>query len=239
MKFYLTSFVLLSALVAQDKTIHLKKGQLLDLVAAHYHNAESQQKSGPAYLSKVFPLAQKHGFTPQITFNTVNFKEAHFSAGGFGLYSWPSVQHLQTFAEEKTWPALKASRPNYWKNLRINHFEVKEDMTLNFKKNKVYRITYIWLFGYQDDDQNLEAYLNPMKKVIERLGGKYILSFKNGGINFESLNNDRTPNRVAITEWPDEKTHQLYLKSPEFKKNKQHFFSAVAEFEAFNVKANL
>ena len=79
-----------------------------------------------------------------------------------------------------------------------------------------------------------------MKKVITDLGGRMVVSFDSDAIkNMSSLNNDRIPDRVAITEWPDENTHDQYISSDEFQFNKKYFFSSVSEFEAFDTRSNI
>ncbi len=232
--------LLISNLVsAQPQSVSLKKGQVISFIAAHFHNAEAQKKAG-VYFQKVFPLAQKHSFTSKVVFNALEIKEQHFTAGGFGIYTWDSRDKFDAFNNEKEWPALKATRPQYWKNLRSVHINVKKDRELNFDKNKVYRITFIWLHDFYNSEENLNKYLKAMRPVINRLGGKFVIGFNSEEIfGFSALNNDRMPDRVAITEWPDEETHQKYISSIEFKDNKKYFFASVAEFEAFDTKARV
>ena len=241
MKSTLSLFILFVSFVgyAQEKVIKLEKGNVLSLVAAHYHSREAQQQAS-AYFDEVFPLAQKHTFKPLVTFNTIELKQRHFMAGGFGLYSWNSKKDIDAFRKEEKWPELKASRPQYWKNLRSVKVNIQQDMELRFSADKVYRITYVWLHDFDNAADNLDKYVAPMRAVITRLGGKYIMSFDSSSIiGIDALNNDRTPDRVAITEWPDTETHDQYISSREFQANKKYFFASVAEFEAFDVKANI
>ena len=221
---------------AQDESIALKKGNMLSFIASHFHSAESQENA-QEYFNEVFPLAQKHTFKPLIRFNTLNVQDRHFMASSFGIYSWDTKRNFDDFHNEPAWPELKATRPKYWQTLRSVHIEIDSGQTLDFYADKVYRITYIWLHDFENAEENLEKYLRPMRKVIERLGGRYVLAFGPENIMaMSSLKNDRKPDRIAITEWPDHTVHEQYIASPEFKEYSKFFFSSVAEFEAFDTR---
>jgi|GEM_PF-6640360 len=221
----------------QDVNLELKKGMVVSFIASHFHSPEAKQNAG-AYFEKMFPLAQKHSFTPLVQFNTLELQQNHFMASALGIYSWDSQKHFDAFHNEESWPELKSTRPLYWKNLRSVHITIKEDRTLRFYSDKVYRITYIWLHQFENSSENLEKYVSPMRKVIDRLGARYIVTFDSSELkSMSNLNNDRIPDRIAITEWPDIDTHKQYISSPEFKEYSKFFFSAIAEFEAFNTAA--
>jgi uncharacterized protein (DUF1330 family) len=224
---------------SQEKVVQLKEGSVISFIASHFHNQEAQQKAS-AYFEKVFPLAQKYSFRPLIRFNTQEVRNNHFMASGFGIYSWDSQKHFDDFHKEPDWPPLKATRPLYWKSLRSVHLKIDENMKLVFKNTKVYRITYIWLHDFENAKETLENYIMPMRQVIHRLGGRFVVGFDSATIKSMScLNNDRLPDRIAITEWPDEKTHDKYISSTEFKEKSKHFFASVAEFEAFDTRVIL
>ena len=232
--FFLSNIVQFSN--AQEESIELKKGNMLSFIATHFHSPESQQNA-QEYFNKVFPLAQKHTFKPLIRLNSLNLEERHFTASSFGIYSWDTKKNFDDFHNEPEWPELKATRPRYWKTLRSVHIEIDSNQTLNFYAGKVYRITYVWLHDFENAEGNLEKYLSPMRKVIERLGGRYVLAFGHENITaMSSLNNDRKPDRIAITEWPNSTVHEKYIASPEFKEYSKFFFSSVAEFEAFDTE---
>ncbi|WP_431121047.1 hypothetical protein [Flagellimonas flava] len=230
-------FVVLFAISnAQEREVVLEKGMIVSFIASSFHNQESQQNAS-AYFEKVFPLAQQYSFKPLVQFNTIQVVERHFMASVLGMYSWDSQKQFDGFHNEKSWPELKATRPLYWKNLRSVHIKIRDAKTLRFSTDKVYRITYIWLHDFKHSGENLHKYLIPMRKVIHRLGGRLVVGFDSREIaSMSSLNNDRIPDRIAITEWPNENTHQQYIASPEFKEYSKFFFSSVAEFEAFDTK---
>ena len=115
-------------------------------------------------------MASKYSFKPLVTFSTIEIKNGHFMASGFGIYSWESQKHIDDFHIEESWPALKATRPQYWKNLRSVHIDIDKDMELIFKKNKVYRITYIWLYDFKNAEDNLAELFNSYEKSNHRFG---------------------------------------------------------------------
>lgn len=221
---------------AQTKEVALKKGMMVSFIASHFHSPETQQNAG-AYFEKMLPLAQKHSFKPLVQFNTIQLQQNHFMASAMGIYSWDSPKHFEAFHKEESWPEMKSTRPLYWKNLRSVHINIKKDRILHFNNDKVYRVTYIWLHEFENAAENLEKYLGPMRSVIDRLGARYVVTFDSTELKSMScLNNDRIPDRIAITEWPDTDTHQQYISSPEFKEYSKFFFSSIAEFEAFNTE---
>ena len=232
----LYSLLHISLLMAQEHKIELKKGMIVSFIASSFHNSEAQQNAS-TYFDKVFPLAQKYSFRPLIRFNNLQKGNNHFTADALGIYSWDNQKQFDAFHQEESWPALKATRPQYWKNLRSVHITLHTDKTITFVQSKVYRITYIWLYDFENASENLAKYTTPMRGVIERLGGRFVVGFDKSAIkSISSLNNDRKPDRIGITEWPNAETHQHYINSPEFKEYSKFFFSSVAEFEAFNTR---
>lgn len=226
----------ISQIFAQEKTIRLKKGQVLSIIGATFHSREAQQKARPAYFSKVFPLAQKYSFSPQINFTRDAANNDDFLPDAFGIHTWNSQQQRKIFQKEKIWPSLKALRPEYWKHLRIATFEINENQTITFQNGKVYQFYYIWFYGYEKDQVNFEKYRSNMKKTSGELGGKSIIRLKGDG--FEALNNDRCPDLIGIIEWPNVEAHQQYLASKAFQENQHLFQAAVAEYQSYLAHAN-
>ena len=233
MKHLIILISLIQLSIGQDFTIHLKKGEIFDIVAAGPKSAEAFQNARKEYFPKVFPLAQKHGFKSLGNlYNTEAGKEKHFNPSAFAFFTWPSMKHLISFDKEESWPLIKSTRPKYYTHLRVNHFPVKEDMSITFKKGKSYSVLYMWNYGFVTDTKNFYSYIKHVNPILEHHGGKVIASFTGG--TFEALNNDRKPDRITIIEWPDKQSSISYTKSPERNKYDDLFKRVVAESEVFH-----
>lgn len=166
--------------------IELSRGEVLTVaVSRHRDGAEPLMKR---YFESVMPIAGPLGFAPKGALDVVEARAGGFHPNNFvGFYGFPSTQAATDFAEDPRWPAVRATRPQIWSELRISHYVVTEPMTWSLRPDRVYEVRYAW-------GQDAPA--------LAPDGGQLLVTLREGAHEMlpKTLGE---PSAIQIIEWPN------------------------------------
>ncbi len=134
--------------------LSLQKGQILTVaVSRHREGAEDKMQ---AYFQEVMPIAKPLGFSQLGALNVIEANAGSFEPNNFvGFYAFPSADAASTFAADARWPAIKATRPDIWSELRISHFHVEAAKNVTLRDDRIYEVRYEFVSA--NDSPSLEA----------------------------------------------------------------------------------
>lgn len=170
----------------EDARIELEKGQILTVaVSRHREGAEGKMQE---YFEAVGPIAQPLGFSRLGALKVVEADAGSFEPNNFvGFYGFPSQDAAASFASDPRWPAIRATRPQIWSELRISHFRVETARELNFAPGRVYEVRYE--FAPTSDTPSLK-----------QKGARTILDLAEGSHEM-TPSSLAAPIRIRVLEW--------------------------------------
>ncbi len=166
-----------------DLVINLAQGEVFTVaVSRHRVGGQALMK---AYFKAVLPIAKPLGFAPRGALHITESVAGPFEPNNFvGFYGFPSTKAATAFANDPRWPAVKATRPEIWSELRISHYVVKRPTRFTLRADRAYEVRYEW----------------GASPAIEP-GGTIVADFKRGTHEMlpKSLGE---PTRIRIIAWP-------------------------------------
>lgn len=216
---------------AEERTLTFRPGQVLSFVTSEQRPGTDEARD--AYFSRVLPLAASHGFRSEGGFSIREvIPETYSPTPYMNLFSWPDRDARRRFVAEPTWLALESDRPRIWSELRICSVSLPHPVTLRFRSDRDYSISFAWLAP--DHPGDFDRYLAGMKPTLRRLGVAKLLEA--AGLELTSLvETTDPPDRVWISEWPGPEARAAYLESPAFRDHLHLFRSGVRRFERYGV----
>lgn len=200
--------------MTKSQTIKLKKGELF-LVVSSITKPDAQDLMN-AYFGKVFPVASKNGFKPLASLPIDKIVAGNYMPNNFvGLYSWPSMDAVQSFLTELPNSELKPMRMKIWSELKQSVGNVTEDFEFTLQEGKVYELQSLWSDGSMDEEKN--------RSLVKKYDGKIILNFP--VISYEDLNNGTSPSRIILVEWSSDKDAQKYRMKKKSSDKEESFYT--------------
>ncbi|WP_164115622.1 hypothetical protein [Sphingorhabdus sp. Alg239-R122] len=210
--------------------LKFRKGQVLSFVAPEAR--EDGDAAREAYYSKAFPIAEKLGFSRKAVLRVQDKIISDYDPSGFILYSWPDAGALAAFEADSAWPAIKASRPDAWSELKIYTDELEEDLTLSFDPAKTYTVVVAWLNPGKEADY--ARYLDGITEAVNAAGGRFIYKMKDPV--FEShASSPAAPQQLTFVEWDNVEGFSKVRQSDAYKQNQQYFASGVDHVEFYRL----
>ncbi len=210
--------------------LDFKKGQLLSFVVPQ--TREDGDTARKAYYDKAFPIAEKLGYKHEATLRVRDKIISDYDPSGFLLYSWPGADALRAFEADPAWPAIKASRPDAWSELKIYTDELEQDLTLSFDPAKTYTVVVAWLKPGKEADY--ARYLDGITEAVNAAGGRFIYKMKNPV--FENhASSPAAPQQLTFVEWDDLEGFAKVRQSDAYKQNQQYFASGVDHVEFYRL----
>lgn len=199
--------------MTKSQTIKLKKGELF-LVVSSITKPDAQDLMN-AYFGKVFPVASKNGFKPLASLPIDKIVTGNYMPNNFvGLYSWPSMDAVQSFLTELPNSELKPMRMEIWNELKQSVGNVTEDFEFTLQEGKVYELETLW------GDASMDKKMN--RSMAEKHNGKIILDFP--VVSYEDLNNGMPPSQMILIEWPSEKKAEKYRMKKKSSNKEESFY---------------
>lgn len=213
---------------ASPLTIEVKKGEVLQLIAPQARpdgNAARQ-----AYYENVFPIAESLGYKRLGQLNVKQKVISDYDPGAFIFYSWPDEEAEESLYSHPDWPALKASRPDAWTELKIYSDTLDEDLTLSFDPAKHYTVVVAWFDPAHPGDY--ERYLSGIESAVTREGGRFIYKMRRPA--FEAHASSLVaPGQITFVEWETSGGFARVQKSKEYKESAEFFNSGLERFEFY------
>lgn len=227
---FLTSILISFSSSAQSVSLKLNKDQILSVITPQL--IPGKESASQNYQASVFPIAQKHGFKTQALLKVEEVLFGEYNPPVVALYSWPNAASEQAFNNEPQWPALKSTRTNIWKELKITDATLTRQHNIQFDPNKSYTIGFAWVNPNHPEDY--QRYLGATEQALKKAGGKKILVLKDNV--FQSLASGiYAPAQVTFVEWDSKNDYQKYLQSDAFRAYGHYFQSGISRFEWYRV----
>ncbi len=192
----------------KSRTIKIEAGQKLDMLTAILKPGAAEKRN--VYFSKVFPLANQHGFKLDISFIPIGVPvRGNYQPDFISFMSWPSHENHKAFKKEvkqmKDYSMTEARR-DIWSVFNLTHYNnLEENLEFTVYEDKIYVFTAYWI---EDMDQFIKAKQRG-KKVMERFKGKLV------SLLGQSTSPDGyfyQPDMVSVTEWDSVEVFQEFLK---------------------------
>jgi uncharacterized protein (DUF1330 family) len=210
-------------------TVELKRGEVLQVVApqGRADGTEARQK----YYRTVFPLAQAQGYRRLGQLNVTRTVISPYKPGAFAFFAWPSQAAADAFASHPQWPALKATRPEAWSELKIYDDLVEEDLSLTFRTDKHYSVVVAWFDPEHPGDY--ERYLSGIEGAVARSGGRFMLKLRKPSIEVMTDAKAAAPGQMTLVEWDTLDGFEKVQKTPEYAASRKYFGSGLTAFEFY------
>ncbi len=210
--------------------LDFQKGQLLSFVVPQ--TREDGDAAREAYYQKAFPIAEKLGYKHEASLRVRDKIISDYDPSGFLLYSWPDADALRAFEADPAWPAIKASRPDAWSELKIYTGELEQDLTLSFDPAKTYTVVVAWLKPGKEADY--ARYLDGITEAVNAAGGRFIYKMKHPAFESHASSPD-APQQLTFVEWDDVEGFSKVRQSEAYKQNQQYFASGVDHIEFYRL----
>ncbi len=213
---------------AKDVVIELKSGQVLQVIASQIRPDGGAARR--TYAQTAFPIASSFGFAPLGTLAVKRKVVSDFEPEAFSFFSWPSEEAVQSFDSHPDWPAIKATRPDAWSELKVYTDTLEEDLSLRFRADKYYTVVAAWFNPENPGDY--DRYLSGIESAVERAGGRFIYKMREP--SFEAHASALTsPGQITFVEWDKPDSFAEAQKSDEYLANRQYFASGLERFEFY------
>lgn len=218
-----------SAPTKQGFTLKADKGQVIQLIAPDAR--EGAQAARQKYYDATSPLSGPLGFTRIGQLNVSRKIISDYDPGAFIFFSWPDEASYQELQNDPRWPALSATRPDGWDELKIYSLKLEEDLAINFDPAKHYTVVVAWL----EDAGDYDRYLDGIEPAMARAGGRFV--YKMRGATMEAHNSPPgAPGQITFVEWDNEEGFAKVQQSPEYQAHQQFFRTGVERFEFYWLK---
>ncbi|MEO0501666.1 MAG: hypothetical protein AAF205_14165, partial [Pseudomonadota bacterium] len=144
--------------------IDLKRGEVLQLIAPE--TRADGDAARQTYYRSAFPIAEKLGYERLGQLNVAEKVVSDYDPGAFVFFSWPDAAAITRFEDHPDWPAIKATRPDAWRELKVYTAALEEDLRLSFDPAKHYTVVVAWLDAEYPGDY--ERYLAGIESAVER-----------------------------------------------------------------------
>lgn len=212
-----------------DVAIQFKKGEMFCLASSDIHPG-NEAKQGE-YFQKVGPLIQSENIAYVGSLYTEEVIAGDHKVPGFGIIKMPG-RHTKTSVNEtrlSEWQHVRATRPDVWRELRLQDFDVKANKTFVFNTDKYYQLEAYWV--HNDKLPEFHKYQHNRLKNAEQQGGRLFHSFEEP-YQYESLGMERAPDRFYFIEWDSKEAFQ------KFQNTKQQPFKYLAGYNAWLTKVD-
>ena len=216
--------------ITTPKTVQLnfKKGQVLSFTVIESKKGEAAAAARDNYYKTAFPLASQFGLSRDMGFDVVAVPVGDFKPQAVALFSWPSADAERNFNAHPEWPAIKATRPDAWDELRIYNDVLKNDMSLSFDSSKTYTLAAAWLNPKHPNDY--EKYLSGIQSAVTESGGRFIYKMHNPAFEAHAAPQG-APDQVLLVEWDTPDGLQKFGSSAGYKANAKYLGSGTKLFE--------
>ncbi|MEP2988077.1 MAG: DUF1330 domain-containing protein [Parasphingorhabdus sp.] len=219
-------------IAVQATQLKLKKGQYLSITLPEAKTSEEATKARQEYYKTAFPLGSKFGLKREAALKIDTAIISDYKPSGVIFFSYPDKQSEAGLAAHSKWPAIKASRPNIWKNLNIFSTELADDINITFDPAKSYTLVIAW--KRDEDPDGYDKYLKGIEPAVERFGGKFIYKMHNPSSEFNSAS-ATAPSQLTFVEWNTLDGFSKVQASDEYKASVPHFQSGVKKLEFYRM----
>lgn len=210
----------------------LKKGQYLSIIMPEAKTSDEATESRQNYYKAAFPLGAKFGLKREASLAVDTAIISDYKPSAVIFFSYPDKQSEAGLAGHPDWPAIKATRPDIWNELKIFSAEAAEDIDINFNPDKSYTLVVAWKKDKNSD--GYEKYLSGIEPAMTRAGGRFIYKMFNPEL--ESNNgSEPAPSQLTFVEWDSLDGFSKVQASAEYKASVPYFQSGVKKIEFYRI----
>ncbi len=213
-------------------SVEMQRGEVLQIIASQAR--KGGEAAARSYGQTAFPIASSFGFQRLGQLNVSRNVFSDFEPEVFSFFSWPDQASADAFAAHPDWPAIKATRPDAWSELKVYSVELQEDLSLNFDPAKHYTVVVAWTDGANAGDY--ARYLSGIEPAITRAGGRFIYKMKQPSLEAHA-SPPEAPAQLTFVEWESTDGFDQVQQSPEYQAHSQYFTSGVSRVEFYWLQA--
>ncbi|MCK0127810.1 hypothetical protein [Erythrobacter sp. F6033] len=213
--------------------VEMKRGEVLQVIASELR--DDGQAAARKYGQTAFPIAQSFGFQRLGQLNVNRKVISDFDPEVFSFFSWPDQASVDAFAKHPDWPAIKATRPDAWSELKVYSVELQDDLKLQFDPSKHYTVLVAWL---KTDEAigDYNKYLEGIESAVERSGGRFIYKMRNPSMEAHA-SDPAAPHQLTFVEWETTDGFDKVQASQEYLDHRQYFGTSIERVEFYWLKA--
>ncbi len=209
-------------------SVEMRRGEVLQVIASEAR--EGGQDAARTYGRTAFPIASSFGFQRLGQLNVTRSVISDFAPEVFSFFSWPDQASADDFAAHPDWPAIKATRPDAWSELKVYSIALQDDLSLQFDPAKHYTVVVAWL--NEENPADYDRYLTGIEPAVTRAGGRFM--YKMRGPSMEShASPPSAPSQLTFVEWDSPDGFSAVQQSPEYLAHQQYFGTSVERFEFY------
>lgn len=163
------------------------------------------------YLEGAFAMAEAAGMEQLQGFTAGKQLMGELTPEFVGIYTWPDAGAARAMRESETYTReYKALRPLGWDELVAVDVELPTLPNWDFKPGRYYTIALVWTKSEAAYQRYVQATAGLRAKM------DFSILFSEPVVSWSHLGLDpalRAPDRVALLDWPDERTPDRYLKA--------------------------
>lgn len=216
-------------------TVSYKKGQLVSIISVEANEGEAADTARNTYYATAIPLAERYGLSRDGQLSVIATPQGTHKPAAVLFFSFPSTQAEQDLIAHPDWPTAKALRPAAWKVLRIYSDVVDDDLTLNFRFDKIYSLAVAWINPEKPNDYS--SYLNNIEPAVTASGGRFMHKVYDPRFEAHDIAIKLAPGQLTFVEWDSPSGLQAFQKTQGFKDNAALLGSGTTRFELMLLKA--
>lgn len=156
----------------KNQKITLKKEKIYELAYVNIIVGKEAQLQNE-YFPKAMPLIQKYGGKMIGSFSVVRNESKGLPSNMVAFFEWPSADNRLSLLEDEEFKKIVPIRNEALSDANLSYFEVVEDITLDFKADKVYEFVNASLVKDQMALSHLKEYGEISEPIKQNYGGSY------------------------------------------------------------------
>ncbi len=199
----------LSANVANAALLDMnfKKGEMICIISSSEY--PSQRGAVQQYFNDTAQLIESENVEFVGSLQVEKVLLGQHPVPGFGFVKLPSKRSKVRLYQDRLneWQHIRETRPDIWKELRLNDFELQQDTTFSLDTEKYYQLESFWV--KQDKENEFDTFLNQDLEHRRKVGGRIVQIFGEPDM-YDTLGVERAPNAYLITEWDSKEAFNRY-----------------------------
>jgi len=221
---------------ANSLDITLKSGKVIEIAFATIEGGKEAELS-ENYFPKILPLAAKYGGKMLGSFQVLAITGGEIQPQMVAIFEWPSVDAQKQLLADKKAQKLFSIRDAALTSIQLAYYEVEEDVTVSFQKDKTYEFFNAWLTP--ESKTALPEYFKQSEAPKLKYGPpKFVASLK-PLINVPNESFILQPQMAGIVEWNNVATYYGLVADPDFKKASPLLEKSVRRLDMIQTRINM
>jgi uncharacterized protein (DUF1330 family) len=160
-----------------------------------------------SYFQQVFPVAEKYGARALGRLVPEEAAVGDLAPSVIGMVEWPKLESFDGFMADADYRRFYPQRDGALDRLIVTHLRSVENALVSFDPDKVYELSGLWIRP-DGGRERLNDYYVQIQPIARQSCARPLLRF--AGVR--SAWGDFLPTEVRVTEWPDKRSWERFLK---------------------------